>query len=152
MRLYVPRNMTMPMDAKEDEYVMTMEDCLDLKAMMEHFDSFEELRKCVGKNFKKEKIKVRFSGLEDIWDESRLPKGSLRETFNAVLNVFGDISGGGKIKGQIPTNIVTARVADEFGVEFKTAKTKMKALMHGLFLREELGKIQFPIEFIKKGG
>lgn len=152
MRLYVPKLMIDPKDAKDDEYIMSLDDALKLKEVMEHFASFDELKRLVAKNYKKEKINIRYPGLKDIWKETKLPQGSLRETFNAVVNVFGrEGSEHGRVKDKLAKQFLIARVADEFGIEMKTAKQKVLALVAGGYLEEgDYGFYLFPQELMDR--
>lgn len=152
MRLYVPKDLSMPLHAKEDEHVMSLDDALLLKEVMECFESFEELKRLVAKNYKKEKVNIRDPGLRHIWKESKLPQGSLREVFNAVVNVFSReaVDSGGMIKDKLPSNFLIARVGDEFGIEYKTARQKIMALRRGGYLKEDYGQIIFPVELIER--
>ena len=150
MKLYVPKNWPMPTDVKEDQHPMDLSDMLMLKEIMEQFEDFEQLRRCVAKNYKKEKVQIRYPNLATIWDESKLPNGSLRDTFFAVINVFGgSVPAGCPIKDRLPYPMLVARVGDEFGCEYKTAKGKVTSLKNGKYLKEEFGQILFPKELMK---
>jgi len=143
VKLYIPKSMMMVTDAKEDEYVPNLEDYATLKEIMELFPDFESLKKAVSKHFRKEKIEMRHEQLKDIWRDDLMPKGSMVWTFNAVMNVWGDMADNG-LKAKIPFELLVAHVADEMGVEFKTAKTKVDSLIKGEFLKMEYGGVLFP--------
>lgn len=152
MKLYIPRHLTMAMDAKEDEYVMSIDDCIALKEVMEGYDSFEDLKRAVAKNLKGEKVEIRYEGLYDIWDEGKMPHGSMRANLNAVINVFGRHSSmeDGKVSKSIAKDVMYAQVADEFGVEFKTGKMRVNGLLKGGYLREEYGRVLFPTHLMRE--
>jgi hypothetical protein len=147
MKLYIPKNFQLVADAPADSHVMDANDALILQEIMELFQDFESLKRCVSKNFKKEKIIIRDESLRDIWDEDKLPKGSLRETFNAVINVFVDHANeatDGEIEHSIQRDMMIARIADEFGVQQKNAKDKLTALENGGYVKNEFGCTAFP--------
>ncbi|MCK9601264.1 MAG: hypothetical protein M0R06_19650 [Sphaerochaeta sp.] len=149
MKLYFPKQVSLITDAKEDEHVMDLSDWQDLYDIMEMFDSFKELKARVAKRKLEEKINIEYEGLKNVWDEDRMPHGTLRETFNGVINVFGDEANDGHPPKKIAKDRLTALLADQFGTTVRSVKPKLKAVITAGFLKEEYGAVIFPTHMIR---
>jgi hypothetical protein len=149
MKLYIPKQVSLITDAKEDEHVMDLMDWQDLYDIMEVFDSFKELKARVAKRKLEEKINIEYEGLKNIWDEDRMPHGTLRETFNAVVNIFGDEATDGRPPKKLPKDRLVALLADQFGTTVRSVKPKLQAVITAGFLKEEYGAVIFPVHMIR---
>lgn len=149
MKLHIPKQVGLITDAKEDEHVMDLMDWQDLYDIMEVFDSFKELKARVAKRKLEEKINIEYEGLKNIWDEDRMPHGTLRETFNGVINIFGDEATDGKPPKKLPRDRLAALLADQFGTTVRSVKPKLQAVITAGFLKEEYGAVIFPVHMIR---
>jgi hypothetical protein len=149
MKLYIPKQVSLITDAKEDEHVMDLLDWQDLYDIMEMFDSFKELKARVAKRKLEEKINIEYEGLRGIWDEERMPHGTLRETFNGVINIFGDEATDGRPPKKLPKDRLVALLADQFGTTVRSVKPKLQAVITAGFLKEEYGAVIFPVHMIR---
>jgi hypothetical protein len=150
MKLYTPKQVALVMDAKEDEYVMGLSDWQILQDIMEVYNSFEELKHQVSMRKREEKIAIRHSGLADIWDEGKMPKGTLRETFNGVINIFGDLGEEGHPAKKVLTERLLALLADEYGSTVRSVKPKYLAVRSAGFVKEDYGATVFPVHMMKR--
>ncbi|MCK9598854.1 MAG: hypothetical protein M0R06_07445 [Sphaerochaeta sp.] len=143
-----------PTDAKEDEYVMTLDDALILQEILEHFKSFSELRKAVGKKLKDERPVVRHDFMECV----TIPcNGSNYDTFVGVLNVFGDFSEdnndaleGVRIQPRLDFKYLVAKLSGELNVSEIVAKRRLRTLINGKWLEQSGGVVLFPIKYWKE--
>ncbi len=149
MKLYTPKHAGLITDAKEGEYVMDLSDWQDLCDIMEGFNSFKELKARVAKRKLEEKVGIDYDGLRDIWNEERMPHGTLRETFNGVINIFGDRSTDGRPPKQLPKDLVLALLADQFGTTVRSVRPKLQAVITAGFLKEQYGMVQFPLHMLR---
>jgi len=149
MKLYIPKKVELITDAKEDEYVMDLSDWQDLCDIMVFFESFKELKARVAKRKLEEKINIEYEGLRDIWDEGRMPHGTLRETFNGVINVFGDEADNGRPPKRLAKDRLLALLADQFGTTVRSVKPKLQAVITAGYLKEEYGAVLFPVHMIR---
>lgn len=148
MKLYTPRQVTLVMDAGEDEHVMDLNDWQILQDVMDVYNSFEELKHQVSMRKREEKIRIRHAGLEDVWNEEKLPKGTLRETFNGIINVFGDQGEDGHVAKSVPTDKMLALLADEHGTTVRSVRPKYRAVVVAGFVRENYGTTVFPTHML----
>ena len=146
MKLYIPRQFSLITDAKEYEHVMDMQDGLFLKAIMENFDSFEELFSAFGKYTKSANVELRYK-----LSFSGMPAGSVGDWFRCVVNIFGDVGrteNGGKMPSKISKERLAAFMAEEMSCSERTALGRLKTLMHGGYLRMETGAVLFPVDML----
>lgn len=149
MKLHIPKQVSLITDVKENEHVMDLSDWQDLADIMEMFESFKELKARVVKRKLEEKINIEYEGLRGIWDEERMPHGTLRETFNGVINVFGDESDNGHPPKKLPKDFLLALLADQFGTTVRSVKPKLKSVIVAGYLKEEYGSVIFPTHMIR---
>ena len=149
MRLYIPKQVSLITDAKEDEHVMDLLDWQLLQDIMEGFDSFGELKARVDKRKLEEKINIDYEGLRNIWNEDKMPHGTLRETFNGVINVFGDEADNGRPPKKLPRDRLEALLADQFGTTVRSVRPKLRAVVIAGFLKEEYGAVMFPVHMLR---
>lgn len=140
--------MTMPIEVREDETVMTLVDAMLLKEIMEGFRSFEELKAAVSKYHKSYNLDCRYP-----FEFDDLPGGSVRDWFIAVVNVFGD-EGVRKFKGSgVPSKLerkyLVSKVQEELGKVERTVNGYIQSLINSEELVEEYGMVLFPKHKLK---
>ena len=148
MKLYVPRELTMPVDVKSDEHVLDLKQWMDLQAVLEDYKSFDEVLRALSKNTKKCYIDLRYPALA----LKEMPDGSVGDWLITVVNIFGDeaVEGGGKLPAGLPKPRLLVRMAEEMDVTERVAKTRLLTLMHGGYLEEQYANVLFPVKLLMR--
>ena len=147
MRLHISKTLVYTEEEIDGEHQLTMGDLVTLKRIMQGFDSFEHLEMFIKRGNLDQRHKLRHVDVLEWLDDSRYPTGcKLKDTFVAVLNVFGDEMV--KHKGVMPTGLpfdyLLAKGADDMALSERTFKSQLNSLIKGKYLELSYGSVKFP--------
>jgi hypothetical protein len=152
MRLHIPKNVSLVMDAREDEYVMDMNDWLILQEVMECCKDFNDLKRKAGKAMAQTNVELRYPGML----MKTVPNGSMGDWYISLLNCWGDyveeVLEGKTFPAAIETDIIIARMAEDMNVSIPTARKRLDSLRMGKYIKMEYGAVLFPKENLVRGG
>ena len=149
MKLYIPKNVSLIVDAKPEEHVMDASDWQSLADVMEYCNSFDDLKQMVKKGFKTSNVQLRYPGME----MKDYPNGSVGDWYISLLNAWGDyvvdVKGGKEFPAAIDKDLIIARMAEEMNCSAKTAEKRLETLKNAKYIRVEYGRVIFPKDNLK---
>lgn len=149
MRLYVPKEMQMPLDMKEGDYCPSLKEWLALQDVCECYQSFDEILYALAKGIKRTNVELRYPALK----LKEIPAGSVGDWLIQVVNIFGDVAAQGddhRVPASIDKPFLIARLCEEGNVTERVAKQRLITLMHGNYLQEEYGRVLFPVQLLAR--
>lgn len=145
MKLHIPKKVPFDESEPDGEHVMSMEDYVILKRVMQRFDTFAHLEHYVKDGKIEQRHVLRNVDLLEWLDCERWPKGGLRDAFCAVLNVFAEeYEKKGVLPPGLPFDHILAKAADDLGVTERSFKPKLNSLIKGKYIDLRYGNVIFP--------
>lgn len=147
MRLYVAREMTLPIDIKDNEYCPSLQEWLQLQEILECYDSFNEVLRALSNKVKKTNVQIRYPAL----NLKNIPTSSVGDWLITVVNIFGDVAAESedhKVPSGLSKTFLLAKMCEEMNVTERNAKQWLGTLMHGHYLVESFGLIKFPTHLL----
>jgi hypothetical protein len=148
MKLHIPSSVPYTEEEPDGEHQMSMEDYVILKRVMLRFDTFAHLEHYVKDGKVEQRHALRNVDILE-WldpDPERWPKGGLRDSFIAVLNVFAEEY---EKKGVLPTGLpfdyLVAKASEDLAITERSMKPKIKSLIKGKYLDLSYGNVLYPI-------
>jgi hypothetical protein len=152
LRLYIPKTISLVVDAKEDEHIMDSADWQDLADVMEYCSSFADLKRMVKKGFDHSNVKLRYPGMA----MKSYPNGSVGDWYISLLNAWGDyvvdVKKGQEFPAALDKDLLMARMAEDMNCTVKTAEKRLLTLKQGGYVKMEFGKVIFPKDNLEVEG
>jgi hypothetical protein len=146
MKLAIPKQVRTDVEELDGEYSMTMSDWCTLKRIMQGYDSFDHLEVYIKRGALDQRHKLRHVDVLEWLDDERYPTGcKLKDSFVAVLNIFGDeYAKKGVMPIGLPFDFVLAKGSDDMAVSERTFKGQLNSLIKGKYLDLSYGNVLFP--------